>query len=152
MDTQTDNLIAADLDRRPEFYNNISGLPQTNRTDSFGVVNSSVVPIIKRITQVLRFTVNGDSTGWDLTVLGHGIGKVYYSFIRWRLQGEKTWIMCAEANYDAEDVGYPQKFWVERFDPSSVTFGYYDSAAIINSTQKDVSIEIDLCFVNISFS
>ena len=76
MDTQTDNLIAADLDRRPEFYNNISGLPQTNRTDSFGVVNSSVVPIIKRITQVLRFTVNGDSTGWDLTVLGHGIGKV----------------------------------------------------------------------------
>ena len=136
--------------KRPGFYNNISGLPQTYRSDSGGVVNSSVVPIIKHINQVLNFAVDPTyGTDWLPQTVGHGIGKVYYVFARWRLQGDTSWTMCPQPNYDSASSNLPPRFWFDNISPSSITFGYFDYTQL---TLKDVNIEVDLYFVNIPFN
>lgn len=156
MDTTTKYINEKGLTDKPYFYQNMAGSPNIKRSNSGGVVNSSIISIIKRINQLITFKVNAtDLTYWDSAQVGHGIGKVLYPFVRWRLQGDTAWTMCPQPNYDDASSANPPRFWFEKVNNSSIEFGYYNNleAAVAPGTPlKDKTIEVDIYFVDIPFN
>lgn len=146
MDTKTSNINNAGLNSRPSFYRNIAGLPQIARVTSGGVVKSSIVPIVKRINQVLKFKAT--ATAWETATVGHGLNVIYYIFARWRKQGDTAWQMAPQIASSSAAPSYPPVFWFEKVETSSTTFGYFDYLA---SPPVDVDIEVDVYYVDIPF-
>lgn len=146
MDTTTKYIDNLGLSNTPLFYQNMAGNAQIKRSNSGGVVNSSIIPIVKRINQILVFKAN--ATGWDNAVVGHGLNAIYYTFARWRKKGDTPWIMCNQQNYAAAAPGYPPVFWFEKIETSSTTFGYFDYLTV---PPVDIEIEVDVYYVDIPF-
>jgi hypothetical protein len=155
MGTQTDDVINADLNNKPGFYNNIAGLVQTYRSDSGGVVNSSVIPIIKHINQEIIFVVEPTYlTSWLNATIGFDVGAIYYVFVRWRIKGDTAWTMAPQPNYDDPSSSEPPRFWIQTIKNSSMVFGYFDWNLAVNYGTVplvDTTIEVDVYFVNIPF-
>ena len=165
-----DEIDPIGLNRGPYFYNNIAGLPQTNRVDSSGVVNSTVIPIVKHIKTVLKFIPKaGPAVGWDPVVVGHGLGVTYYTFIRWRymnyqdgsyIPGNPTgttgelnkWVMCSQPNVSSIDPvlnSIAMRFALIESTTSYLKFSYYNDVFIL--PMKETDIEVEIYFTNIPF-
>jgi hypothetical protein len=148
MDTTTSNIKSGGLNETPNFYRNISGLPQINRTNSFGVVGSSIVPIVKWINTKIKFEPVSTLDDWQTAIVGHGLGKVYYTFTRWRISGSSAWTMCPQPNYDSPGADVPAKFSFEKIESSNIVFRYYDPLAA--TPVEVVEIEVDIYFIDIA--